>query len=153
VTQVWRVLKRRHAATAFSGEGARVNGGRWNSRGVPMIYTSESAALAALEILVHVEDRSVLSGYVAYVLDVPEAMIEDLDAGSLKEGWDSFPAPLLPREIGDAWIASGRSLGLRVPSAVIAGSNVLLNPIHPAFRDLVVPEPRGFPFDARLGAR
>jgi RES domain-containing protein len=150
LTRLWRVVRRKRAGEAFSGEGGRVFGGRWNSPGTPIVYTSESAALAALEILVHVEDRSVLDGYVAFVLDVPEEAIETLDPRLLTPGWSDFPAPALPRALGDAWAAQGESLGLRVPSAVVPGSNVLLNPRHPGFAAIRIPEPLAFPFDARL---
>ena len=51
----WRIVKEKHAATAFSGEGARIFEGRWNSTGVPVVYCSENLALAALEILVHAQ--------------------------------------------------------------------------------------------------
>src|SRR3990172_1776005 len=57
----WRIVKARHAANAFGGEGARVEGGRWNSPGTPVVYTSQSAALAALELLVLLGRGSILS--------------------------------------------------------------------------------------------
>src|SRR5262245_29579658 len=59
----WRIVKARHAANAFDGEGARLEGGRWNSPGTPTVYTSQSAALAALELLVHLGRGSILSAY------------------------------------------------------------------------------------------
>lgn len=51
--RAWRIVKEKHAATAFSGEGARLYGGRWNSVGTSLVYTSGTKALAALESLVH----------------------------------------------------------------------------------------------------
>ncbi|MBC8006624.1 MAG: RES domain-containing protein, partial [Prolixibacteraceae bacterium] len=41
----------RYAGTAFSGEGARLYGGRWNRKGVPMVYTAGSQSLAMLKCL------------------------------------------------------------------------------------------------------
>src|SRR5204863_6047762 len=52
--RAYRIFKPKHAATAFTGEGARLYGGRWNNKGTPMVYTAGSRALAALEMLVHV---------------------------------------------------------------------------------------------------
>jgi RES domain-containing protein len=49
----WRIVKEKHAATAFSGEGARIFEGRWNSAGVRMVYCSENLALAALKFRPH----------------------------------------------------------------------------------------------------
>jgi RES domain-containing protein len=51
----WRIFKKKHKASALTGEGARRFGGRWNSRGVGVIYTSASPSLAILEILVHLQ--------------------------------------------------------------------------------------------------
>ena len=45
----WRLTKARLAAIAFDGEGARVEGGRWNPKGVAVVYLSDHPALAALE--------------------------------------------------------------------------------------------------------
>ncbi len=55
----WRIVKRKHAKKAFTGEGARQFGGRWNSPGVAIVYTAESQSLAALEILVHLRELGV----------------------------------------------------------------------------------------------
>ncbi|MBM2839324.1 MAG: family phosphorylase, partial [Deltaproteobacteria bacterium] len=49
---LFRIAKTKYI-NDLSGNGARVYGGRWNEKGVAVIYTSESRALAALEFLVH----------------------------------------------------------------------------------------------------
>ena len=59
----WRLSKTRYAGTAFDGEGARLNGGRWNSVGTRVAYASASIALATLEVLVGLQDTAVLSFY------------------------------------------------------------------------------------------
>ena len=51
--QAFRIVREAHAATAFTGAGAALHGGRWNSPGARVVYTSASASLAALETLVH----------------------------------------------------------------------------------------------------
>ena len=52
---VWRLVTARFADSAFSGEGARLYGGRWNRKGVPIVYTAGSQSLVMLEILVQDE--------------------------------------------------------------------------------------------------
>ena len=77
--RAWRIVKAKHAATAFDGEGARLFGGRWNSPGTRMIYTSATLSLAALESLVHLSPP-VLFKYVAIPVEFDESLIETLPA-------------------------------------------------------------------------
>ena len=49
---VFRLAKKQYTHK-LSGEGAELYGGRWNSVGTPMLYTSESRSLALLELAVH----------------------------------------------------------------------------------------------------
>jgi RES domain-containing protein len=147
----WRIVKARRAAGAFDGEGARVEGGRWNSPGTPMVYTSQSAALAALEMLVHVGRGSVLHAYVLIPCRFDEALVSRLDRRRLAKDWRSYPAPPELQQIGDEWVTRGTSAVLEVPSAVIeTDSNYLLNPRHDDFRTIRVMQPQPFDFDLRL---
>ena len=138
--RVWRVCRRPFAD--LSGEGARLYGGRWNSPGRPMVYAAESAALAVLEMRVHLDlDWRVLPD--DYVLTAIDA--GDLVAETLAE------TPVDPRAAGDAWLASGRSALLRAPSFIVPESaNVLVNPAHRDAARLAVASIRPFAFDARL---
>jgi RES domain-containing protein len=138
--RVWRVCRRPFAD--LSGEGARLYGGRWNSPGRPMVYAAESAALAVLEMRVHLDlDWRVLPD--DYILMAIET--GDLVAETLAE------TPADPRAAGDAWLASGRSALLRAPSFVVPESaNVLINPAHRDAARLAVASIRPFAFDARL---
>lgn len=147
----WRIVKARHAVTAFDGEGARLAGGRWNAPGSAMIYTADSAALAALQLLVHLGQSSILSSFVLIACTFHESMVTVLDRARLPADWHSFPAPpALPR-IGEDWLRNGSSAVLAVPSAVIeTGVNYLLNPVHEDFGTILVDEPRPFEFDPRL---
>ncbi len=149
--RVWRLVKHKHASSAFDGEGARRYGGRWNSVGTRAAYASDSAALAVLEVLVHLEDVRVLPAYSLVTAVIPDGLIEDLDRASLPRDWDAFPVAPQVQAIGDAWRRSARALGLRVPSAVVnPGINVLINPAHDAFAEIVVDPPTPFRFDTRL---
>jgi RES domain-containing protein len=147
----WRIVKSRHAAGAFDGEGARVEGGRWNSPGTPVVYTSQSAALAALELLVHLGRGSILSAYVLIPCTFDDALISRLARGRLPKNWRSYPAPPELQLIGDEWVKSGASAVLEVPSVVIeTDSNFLLNPHHADFRAIRVMAPQPFELDLRL---
>jgi RES domain-containing protein len=138
--RVWRVCRRPFAD--LSGEGARLYGGRWNSPGQPMVYAAETAALAVLEVRVHLDlDCRVLPD--DYVLMAIET--GDLVAETLAE------TPADPRAAGDSWLASGRSALLRAPSFVVPESaNVLINPAHRDAARCAVASIRPFAFDARL---
>ena len=147
----WRILKARHAASAFDGEGARVEGGRWNSPGTPVVYTSQSAALAALEMLVHLGRGSILVAYVLIPCTFDDALVSQLDRRRLPKNWRSYPAPPELQLIGDKWVKSGASAVLEVPSAVIeTDSNYLLNPHQRDFQTIRVMDPQPFEFDLRL---
>jgi len=50
---VWRLDEKRFARTWDSGEGARLYGGRWNSRGRKIVYCAIDPATAILEVAVH----------------------------------------------------------------------------------------------------
>lgn len=147
----WRIVKARHAASAFDGEGARVEGGRWNSPGTAAVYTSQSAALAALELLVHLGRVSILLAYVLIPCTFDDAVVSRLDRRRLPKNWRSYPAPPSLQLIGDEWVRSGTSAVLEVPSAVIeTESNYLLNPHHREFRAVRLLNRRPFAFDLRL---
>ena len=147
----WRIVKARHAVGAFDGEGARVEGGRWNSPGTPLVYTSQSAALAALEMLVHLGRPSMLPAYVLIPCVFDDAVVSRLDRKRLPRNWRVYPAPSALPMIGDEWVKSSTSAVLEVPSAVIeADSNYLLNPHHPDFHAIRVMNPQPFEFDLRL---
>lgn len=150
---VWRIAKARHAGNAFDGEGARLNGGRWNNVGVRVAYASESIALASLEVLVGLQKSGLLASYSLVSARFDEASVETLPAGSLPMDWRAYPSPPETRAIGDRWVLEGRSLVLEVPSAIIeAESNFLLNPAHPDFRTIAIAPPVPYAFDARLVA-
>src|SRR3712207_9538441 len=83
----WRIVKSRYAAAAFDGEGARLYGVRWNSPGTRMVYTSSTISLAVLEVLVHLQEASLLSSYSLVSVSFDDALIECLDRSRLPDGW------------------------------------------------------------------
>jgi RES domain-containing protein len=147
----WRIVKARYAANAFDGEGARQHGGRWTSPGLPVVYVAESAALAALELLVHLGRGSALDAYVLIACSFSDDLVSTLDPARLPATWRSFPAPADLQLLGDEWIARKASAVLKVPSAIVeTEANYLLNPLHPDFTAIVQADPRPFRFDVRL---
>jgi RES domain-containing protein len=152
---VWRIVKQKHPPRkAFDGEGPRLHGGRWNSRGTPMVYTAGSQSLAALEMLVHLDSADLMGKYVFFEVTIEEALITSLETGDLPRNWRADPAPAKLRALGDAWVAAATSAVLRVPSSVIpAEHNYLLNPKHEDFTKLQFGKAVPFRYDTRLVER
>jgi len=147
----WRIVKASYTSTAFSGEGAKREGGRWNSVGIPVVYLGESRALAVLEVLVHVEADDLLKHYRLISATFDRKFVKDLTLTELPENWKKDPPPRSTMRLGDSWIASGESAVLRVPSTIVpAESNFLLNPGHPDFENVKLGMPQSFRFDRRL---
>lgn len=148
--RVWRLTSRRH--TSFDGEGSRRVGGRWNLRGTPLVYTSESLALAALEYLVNVEPEAAPGNLVALSASLPDNVpVKIVFAEDLPRNWRNYPAPPELAILGTTWAESLETAALRVPSVVVPQeSNLILNPGHPEFARIVVEAPVPFTFDARV---
>ena len=129
---VWRVVTERYAHSAFSGEGARLYGGRWNPQGVAMVYTAQPQSLALLEMLV--QDSPLRAHYVMIPARFPERIVERIDPASLPADWREISARGELQQLGATWSQTHTSAVLAVPSAVVpAEFNYLLNPDHPDF--------------------
>jgi RES domain-containing protein len=150
---VWRITKQKHTDTAFTGEGARLYGGRWNSPGRAVVYTAGSQALAALELLVHLDAAALLLQYVLIEVKLP-ADAEITESGpALAPEWRSDPPSTGSQQVGDQWLAEGRTLALKVPSVLIPGpeeGNYLINPEHADFKRCKIGRAIPFVFDERL---
>ena len=150
---VHRVTQERFAKD-LSGEGARLHKGRWNPAGVPIIYTSTSVALAAIECFVNTPPGIVdCSTFVRVDISLPdEALIESVTVEELPENWHIVPAPDYLGEIGRSWAEGLGSLLLSVPSAALAGheNNILINPKHIQMRDVTIIKVQPFTYDQRL---
>ena len=142
----------RAAYESLDGEGARLYGGRWNSPGTPVVYTSSSRALAALEYLANVDVADVPDDLVLCTIEVPDdAPAERLTAASLPDDWTQVPPSSVSRERGDTWAGTRNALLLRVPAVLVPEEeHVLLNPAHDAMTRVRVVTRRAFAFDERL---
>lgn len=146
----WRIVKAKHVSRAFDGEGARRFGGRWNSVGIPMVYTAGSQALAALEMLVHLEFSDLLRHYRLISVTFDDSIVKSLDPKKLPSNWKRRPTPSAVRSIGDSWIQSAESVVLKVPSVVVPEEyNYLLNSLNHDFSKITIGRPQSFRFDPR----
>lgn len=149
--QIWRLTHQRYADSAFSGEGARQHGGRFNRPGTAVVYTSENLPLALLETLTGLERYAQLHSYVFFRVQLPEDRVNELSKGDLLDGWDQHPPPSQAQQVGSRWADREEFVALRVPSVVVPYScNYLLNPSHPAFDDLKIGPEESLPVDRRL---
>lgn len=147
---VWRLLTARFAQSAFSGEGARMYGGRWNRKGMPMVYTAGSQSLAMLEMLV--QDEPLRARYVMVPATLPKNLkIERVTFDQLPADWRDLGAREQLQAIGTDWARRRSSSVLAVPSVVIpTETNYLLNPLHPSFARTAIGKPEEFVTDLRL---
>src|ERR1700741_3387313 len=100
----WRIILASEAAAAFSGQGAWRYGGRWNSRGVRVLYTSEHQSTAALEAFIHTKPFSPDQKYKAFHLEWPDRLTEIFPVKKLPKNWRATPPLADTREVGDRWV-------------------------------------------------
>ena len=134
----------------ITGTGARLTGSRWNSKGIPMLYTTEHISLAVLEMLVHTNFKDYSIGLDLLTLQIQaSAAVSEISVKKLKPGWVKDFG--YTRFIGDEFIKNKQNLLLKVPSAVIAEEfNCLVNPLHADFKKIKIIQTRSFKTDERL---
>jgi RES domain-containing protein len=149
--EAWRITTLATKDAAFSGEGARRYGGRWNSAGVAVVYAASHRSLAMLEILVHLRGRGPLPAYRAFPVRFDESLVEPVPLSALADAWDAEPPTAASRTVGDTWVKGAKSAVLAVPSAVVPEeTNYLLNPNHAQFSMITIGDPSLCRFDPRL---
>ncbi len=156
VQAVWRIAldAPTFKADDLSGEGAKKSGGRWNKKGTPVLYTSESIALACLETLVHINAQGLPLNRYLVRIDIPTKVWDMAKKFNFKTagfGWDALPAGTVSIDKGEKWLQSNTSALLFVPSVVIPqASNVLINPLHPDTKLIKAKKIEKFSYDPRL---
>jgi RES domain-containing protein len=154
MASAWRIVRSSRADTAFSGEGAWRNGGRWSSVGVRVVYVGEHQSTAALEIFIHTAPFPLSEKYKAFRLEWPDSLTEVLPIKKWPVNWRISPPPAETMEIGDRWVEEERSAVLAVPSAISPDDrNFLLNPQHPDFKRIRIARSVDYEFDPRLLGR
>jgi len=138
-------------AEMISGEGAFLYGGRWNSKGIRVVYLGSSLAQSAMELLVHLGRADILNVYRQVSVSFDESLVEHIDIGDLPKDWAEPAMAPSVQATGDAWVDAQSSVVLQVPSVAVMGEyNYLLNPAHPDFTKLKYGEVLPFRYDSRL---
>ena len=150
--RVHRLVKARHAASPLDGEGARRAGGRWNPKGLPLVYSSSTLALCALELLVHLDPAAIPGDLIAIEAEIPETLpLLQWQPADLPAGWRTDAGqPALQAKGGD-WIKQATSGVILVPSVIVPSeTNILINPAHPDAAKVFVVARTPFTLDPRL---
>lgn len=150
--RVWRICRKPYVDNALDGIGGMYTSGRWHTQGNPIVYTASSAALAALEVLVHVDPLTAPSDLRLLAIEIPDDLSTTvIESTTLSGDWSTVPAPASLQTLGVSWLTSGMSAVLSVPSAVITVErNFLLNPRHPEAQRIRIIGDEAFTFDTRL---
>lgn len=149
--KLYRICTTEHISD-LSGTGARIYGGRWNHPGYPIVYSSGSRSLAAIEFLVHVSMALAPDNLsIAEITITEKIKRESITPERLPANWRGYPAPEQLANIGTKWIKSKSSLLLDIPSAVVDKEvNTLINPLHPDIKHVSLAKVEKFYFDSRL---
>lgn len=148
--QVYRIAKQKYIKD-LTGIGAKTVGGRWNPKGVAVLYTSTTAALSALEVLAHLPAAYFPDDMAIASIEVPDTLITEIDPSKLPDNWNKIPVPVEVQNFGMQWIIEEKYLGLMVPSIIIPKEkNLLINPLHPKFNKVKLLSVEPFSFDTRL---
>lgn len=149
--KVYRIAKAKFI-NDLSGTGARLYGGRWNNKGIGIIYTSETRALATVEYLVHVPLAMVPNNLCIATLEIPDDIAaKEILVPDLPANWRSCPAPFELAQMGTSWASANETFLLRVPSVVVEQEfNILINPSHPDIKHVIISSIDNYRFDNRL---
>ena len=155
--EAYRICKEPSPTKAFSGQGSKDWGGRWNGRGVAVVYTAAHRSLSILEVLVHVKggagtgSGAISTPFYIYTISFDSALVEELRLASLPAEWNSEPPMAASQSLGDAWVLAASSPVLAVPSVIVPEErNYVLNPNHPRFPEVQIGSPIVCSFDPRL---
>ena len=147
----WRITREKYSREAFSGEGAKRFGGRWNPAGYLAVYLAQHLSLAILELIVHLDEHSDIRRFVAIPVSFDHALVQVLPQPQLPDNWSDLPISPTTQMIGEKWIKKNKRLVLQVPSSVASiENNYLVNPLHPDFPQLEIGSPEPLNIDQRI---
>jgi len=147
---VYRVGRTKHA-NDLSGEGAKINGGRWNHKSIPCLYTSESRALSLLEYTVNVNIEEIPRTLSITVIEIPDSEILNIKEESLPGNWKEFPIPSSAQDFGTHLLETVKKSVIKIPSSIIAEEyNYILNPLHTNSKIFKIISITGLVYDLRI---
>jgi RES domain-containing protein len=147
--RIWRITSSEYISTVFSGKGGLYASGRWHPKGNKISYTSESLALASLEVFVGIETADIPLGCVSAIIPDTTPILE-ITKDILPANWQDVSAYSDLQEIGLKWLQAMEYPVLKVPSAIIPVEyNYLINPEHPDLQ-LQTEQVLEFQFDRRM---
>jgi RES domain-containing protein len=147
----WRITREKYLDQAFTGEGAKIWGGRWNPAGYLAVYCAESLSLAILELIVHLEDDIDIENFIAIPVSFSSKAVQTLPESQLPKTWDNLPIGPASIRVGKKWLDDKKYLALKVPSIIVPiESNYILNPSHPDFSQIEIGVAQGIRFDPRI---
>lgn len=153
---LWRIATHTpdFSADDMTGGGAKATGGRWNRKGMPVVYSSTSIALATLETLVHRGRNVAIRNAFLVRFGVPARvwkLRDQVEAHQLDVSWIAEPAGSTTIELGTRWLAAASAPLLLVPSVIVPEEyNALINPAHPAAAAIKPSVTRQFIYEPRL---
>ncbi|WP_452597291.1 RES family NAD+ phosphorylase [Pontimicrobium sp. MEBiC01747] len=135
----------------LTGIGAKTVGGRWNFKGVSVLYTSSSIALSMLECLAHFPAAFAPKDMALACIELPEDSISEITVDELPENWRAVPSPRELKQLSYNWIKQQETLILKVPSIIVPQEfNYIINPFHKDFDKIVLKKVLPFYFDNRV---
>lgn len=135
----------------LSGAGAKQYGGRWNDKGVAMVYFAQTRAMAVMEVLVHLRPEDIDRDFILAVFEVYEDKILTVEFKDLPKTWKEESEVENLKKIGNKFITDGKYLIMKVPSVILEEDfNLVLNPNHPDAEKIKLVEKRIFKFDLRF---
>lgn len=148
---VYRLSRKKHK-DELSGYGASLNGQRWNSKGIEVIYTAQTRALANSEVAVHIALGTLPRDYFMVEIEIPDHLpVLTLAEKDLPIGWNALPATPDSQAFGDHFVSKNEYAILKVPSVVVKGEfNYVINPYHKGFSEIKIVGTEPFPFDPRF---
>lgn len=154
--RVWRIATDTPDYTSddLSGIGAKITGGRWNRKGLPVIYCADTPSLACLETLAHLGTGSLPLNRYLVAIDIPGQVWkirEKYEPTTLSVGWDAIPTGIVSLDFGDQWLSVCKTAIMVVPSAIVPEDSVILiNPAHPDALAITSSKIRKWLYDPRL---
>ena len=138
-------------ANDLTGEGAKINGGRWNHAGTPCIYTAASRALALLEYTAHAKIHLIPRALSFVTFEVPDHSIEIYTIAQLPGNWNQFPHPGEARDFGTKFLHDNKFLLYQLPSVIVEDEmNFIINPSHSDMKLVKIIEIKDYAYDLRL---